>query len=173
MINQIPLNSCKKQLRALVLCGHTGVAAVVVDNDSPIGKWSQRRLACGIAEGRRFPPLHVGVYIIIGVSDLSHGGSFMEKMRFLRDQIIPNPFRVKRHHIRIQSHAVGKELPPVIVSLSVIIDEYGRIDPAAEKLYRIGKGPFRAVGNSHSLAIIGHTEIEIIFSVTFQAVRRK
>ena len=97
----------------------------------------------------------------------------MEEMLFLCHQVIHDPLSVKGDHILIQLHSVREELSPVKICLPVIVNEHRRIDPAAGKLYRIFKRPLRAVGYRHSLAVILHAEIEIIFSVLLDTVRHK
>ena len=96
----------------------------------------------------------------------------MEIVLLLRDEIVYDILPAKRHHILMQFDSVSINLPPVIVGLPVVIHKDRRVNASAGQLHRAVKGPLRPVGHGDALPVVVHTEIEIIFPVLFDAIRR-
>ena len=97
----------------------------------------------------------------------------MEEMFLLGDQVVGDAGFIQCHHIVCKLCAVGEQLAPVVIGLPVVINENGRVNAAHRQLFKVCKRSLRTIRNRHALCVIRHAEIQVIFSIPLQAVRRK
>ena len=126
VVEYVPL-SVELADRAVVV-PRFGIASGVIDDYAAVFERSERRFRRRIADAGRTSFAQVSVNHVIDSVALAHTAAFVEKVIFFSDQSVYYRRSVHFQHVVFQFGPFGRELPPVEVRLSVVVDEDRRVD---------------------------------------------
>lgn len=86
----------------------------------------------------------------------------MEEMVLFRHKTGSDGAFIQAQHIFRQLCATTRELSPIIVCLSVVIDKNGWIDALGRQSHRISKWTLRTIRNSNALRPVRKAHVQVI-----------
>ena len=151
-----------------------GIAVHVVYDYAASGVGPQRMICHGIGHTGCLAPGDVCINNVVFSISLPHGGAFVETVFLFGEDTGTDAARFQGTHIVTQSGTPQGKLAPEVIGLSVIVNEYGRVDAVAvgtEDGSGVCEGAFGSVGYGHRFKTVGTADVQIIFAVPVYGIR--